>query len=102
MRMSFRDVPAIGIPRSALLVRVAGDCVESGGSAHASRKTVANVAKTSRASTLRILLMPAPTSVAYFRGTCLMTASEPHGRRRNIGLHGGPEVHLNRGRLCGD
>src|SRR5882724_3183055 len=97
MRMSFRDVPWIGIPRSALLVRVAGDCVESGGSAHASRKAVANVAKTSHVSTLRMLFMPAPISV--HRGFGCLRLQSLTLRRRNVGGDGGPEVHLSRARL---
>src|SRR6267143_6129565 len=84
MRMSFWGVPGVGITRLELLVisvvgsilgllaagdarlglliRVAGDCAELGGSAHASRKRVASLAKTSGVSTIRMLLMPAPIS----------------------------------------
>src|ERR1700704_1041081 len=102
MRMSFLGIPGGGIPgggipRSGLLVRVGEDCVEEGGSAQASRKRVANVAKTCRVSTIRMLLMPAPfSSIDSFEGSaCLRLQSLT--LRRNVGGDGGPEVHLSRG-----
>jgi len=60
--MSFWAIPEVGTARSVLFVRVAGDWVESGGSAQASRKRDANEAKTSHVSTIRMLLIPAPIS----------------------------------------
>src|SRR6266850_4331120 len=98
MRMSFLAIP--GIARSGLFVRVAGGWVESGGSAQASRKRVADVAKTSRISTIRLLFMPAPISV--YRGFGCLRLQSPTLRRRNVGGDDGPEVHLSRGCLaCG-
>src|SRR6266850_594925 len=89
MRMYFCCIPEIGIVRSRLLVRIAVDCVESGGSAHASRKRVADVAKTSRVSTIRMLFMPAPISVHRGFG-CLWLQSLTR-RRRKVGGDGGHE-----------
>ena len=57
---SFLGLLAAGDARLGRIIRVAGDCAESGGSAHASRKRVASLAKTSGVSTIRTLLMPAP------------------------------------------
>src|SRR5258708_27468222 len=57
---SFLGLLAAGDARLGRIIRVDGDCAESGGSAHASRKRVASLAKTSGVSTIRTLLMPAP------------------------------------------
>src|SRR5438552_12964000 len=57
---SFLGLLAAGDARLGRIIRVDGDCAESGGSAHASRKRVASLAKTSGVSTIRTLFMPAP------------------------------------------
>src|SRR6267142_354257 len=57
---SFLGLLAAGDARLGRIIRVDGDCAESGGSAHASRKRVVSLAKTSGVSTIRTLLIPAP------------------------------------------
>src|SRR5882762_1936075 len=99
MRMSFWAIPEVGNASSVPFVRVAGDWVESGGSAQASRKRVADVAKTSRVSTIRMLFMPAPISV--HRGSGCLRLQSLTLRRRKVAGDGGPEVHLSRGHLPG-